>query len=308
MTAKTAVLAAALLALTSPALAVEGNLSPYLKGLPGFMAGYVPPQEGVYLSDIYYYYSGSAGAEVRDGKVEFNVDVTLNADLLEAIYVTDWHPLGGTYAFGGAVGYVWAGLDASVTGPLGTISISPSTAGIGDSLILPALIGWHSGNFHWSTALFVYAPTGPYHSGGLNVGKNIWGFMPQFALTWFDPKSGWDVSGALTYVTMTTNDATQYESGDILHFDWGVGLHFGPGEAWEAGVVGNVVQQIGADRGAGAQLGPNKAQSLGIGPAVSYSAAIGHMPLSFGVKWEHDFDAHNTFEGDMVNATLTIGL
>ncbi|MEI9991711.1 MAG: transporter [Rhizomicrobium sp.] len=308
MMRKFAILAAALAAATaaSPARAVEAGLSPYPKGLAGFMSGYVPPQQGLYLGDIYYYYNGSAGADVRGGKVELDVSVTLNVDLLEATYVTDWHPLGGTYAVGAAVDYAWAGLDATIATPLGSKAVSLSTDGFADSLIIPALIGWHDGNFHWSTAFYVYVPTGAYNSSELSVGKNIWAFMPQFAITYFDPKSGWEASAAFTYVTMTTNGATQYASGDIAHLDWGVGLHFGKG--WEAGVVGNVVQQVGADRGAGAQLGPNKAQSLGIGPSVSYSTEIGHTPLSLGVKWEHDFDAHNTFEGDMVGASVTVGL
>jgi hypothetical protein len=304
---KIMLLAAALTALAAPpAEAVEAGLSPYAKGLASFMSGYVPPQEGLYAGDIFYYYSGSAGAEVRNGKVELNVSAALDVDLLEATYVTDWHPLGGTYAFGGAIGYVWAGLDASIATPLGSVSASPSTAGLADSLIIPAQIGWHDGDFHWSTALYVYAPTGPYHLNQLSPGKNIWAFMPQFAITYFDPKSGWEVSAAFTYVTMTTNEATQYASGDILHLDWAVGLHFGKG--WEAGVAGNMVQQIGADHGSGAALGPFKAQSFGIGPAVSYSTEWGHTPLSFSARWEHDVEAQNTFEGDAVIASLTVGL
>lgn len=309
MVRKLVLFAAALLATAaaSPAYAVEAGLSPYPKGLAGFMAGFVPPQEGFYVTDIYYYYNGSAAADVRNGLVELNVGVSMNVDLLEGMYITDWHPFGGTYAFGGALGYAWAGLDASVVGPLGgTTNISVNNDGLADSLILPALIGWHSGNFHWSTALFIYAPTGAYDPGQLNIGKNIWGFMPQFAITWFDPKSGWEVSSALTYVTMTTNDVTDYESGDILHMDWAIGWHFA--EGWEVGAQGNIMEQIGADRGLGARLGPNKAESIGVGLGASYTTQIGHSPLVLGVKWEHDIDAHHTFEGDVLSANLTLGL
>ncbi len=62
------------------------------------------------------------------------------------------------------------------------------------------------------------------------------------------------------------------------------------------------------DHGSGAALGPFKAESLGIGPAVSYSTDWGHTPISFTAKWEHDFAATNTFEGDMVTTSLTVGL
>jgi hypothetical protein len=40
------------------------------KGALGFMFAYVPPQSGLYVSDIYYHFGGSANAELRDGLVE----------------------------------------------------------------------------------------------------------------------------------------------------------------------------------------------------------------------------------------------
>ena len=49
-------------------------------------------------------------------------------------------------------------------------------------------------------------PTGSYSKGELNVGRNVWGFFPQFSMTYFNPKNGLDVSGTLTYVTMTAYD------------------------------------------------------------------------------------------------------
>jgi hypothetical protein len=293
-------------AFATPAFAVESGLSPYLKGTAGFMSGYVPPQPGVYLTDTYYYFHGSVGSEVRGGNIELGVDTTLNADLLQGIYVTDAHLFGATYAVGVTVDYVWAGLDASLATPLGTRNISLNQDGISDSIVTPVLLGWHEGNFHWNLGVSVYIPTGGYDTNELSVGKNIWALMPQFGMTYFDPASGLDLSGTLTYVSMSKNDATDYQSGDLLHLDWAVGKHFGAGGAWEAGIGGNVMEQIGADRGAGAKLGPFKAQSFGVGPALSYSTKLGSTPLSLNAKWEHDFDTRNTFKGDVVTAAATI--
>lgn len=304
--------ATAVAMLATPASAVETGLSIYPKGLEGFMSGVLPPKDGFYLSGIYYYFSGSAGTEVRNGNVELNVDVTENAGFLEGIYVTDWHFLGGTYAFGGAVPIAGADLKASVVtaGVSRDISrdISIDNGGFADSLVIPAMLNWSSGNFHWLTSLFLYVPTAPYHTGQLNLGRNIWGFMPQLALTYFDPKSGLDLSAAVTYVTMTKNSATDYASGDILHVDWGLGLHFGGHAEWEAGVLGNIMQQVTPDHGSGAQLGPNEARSIGIGAGVNYSGAIGRTPVVLGLKWEHDVDSANTFSGDVVSAQVTVGL
>jgi hypothetical protein len=148
-------------------------------------------------------------------------------------------------------------------------------------------------------------PTGAYDSGKLNVGKNVWAFFPQYALTWYDPQSGWDVSGVTTYVTQTRNGATDYQSGDALQFDWSIGKHFG---SWEVGLTGNLVQQIGADRGTGAQLGPFKAQSYGIGPAIRYVAQIGQSHVDMTAKYQHDLGGTNTFTGDVVTFTIAAAL
>jgi hypothetical protein len=296
---------AALCASGAPAGAVETGMSIYLKGATAFMSGILPPEPGAYVTSTYYYYNGTADAEVRDGRVELGIDMTLNAGLLGSTFVTDWKFLGGQYAFGGLIAYLGADLDATIATRLGNRQLSLSNDGIGDSIVTPIILGWHDGNLHWNTSLSVYVPTGSYSTSGLNIGRNVWGFFPQFSMTYFSPKSGLDVSGTLTYVTMTNNGATDYQSGDILHFDWAIGEHFGEKGAWEAGIAGNLVQQIGADSGSGARLGPFKAQSFGLGPSLSYQTALGHVPISLSARWEHDLTHHDTFDGNVVSVSAT---
>ncbi len=284
--------------------AAETNMSLYLKGTAGFMAGFLPPQEGSYITPLNYYFDGSAGADIRGGVVEAGVDITLNFAALQGTFVTDWHPLGGQYAFGVLVDYVWASLDASITGPLGnTLTISPTNSGISDALVQPFIIGWHDGNWHWNVNMSVVLPTGAYSQRELNVGRNVFALMPAAAVTYFDPESGFETSAVLTYVTSWENDVTQYQSGDIVHLDWAIGLHI---DEWVLGVQGNYENQITGDSGPGALLGSNKLESWGLGPAVNYAAKFGEVPVQFSAKWEHDFDATRTFEGDVVQATATI--
>jgi hypothetical protein len=291
-----------LLLASAPVQAVEEGLSIYPKGYAGFMSGVLSPQAGFYLTDSYYFFEGDAGREVRDGNIEANANVVMNADFLGATSVTGWHFLGATYAYGGAVDYLGAHLDASVQTPLGGVALAAQKDTIGDSFLQPAILGCHDGPLNWLLAMNIYIPTGAYQPRQLNVGRNVWGFMPQFGFTYFDPATGWDVSGTLVYVTMTENATTNYQSGDLLHLDWALGRRFG---AWEAGVNGNIVEQVGADSGSGARLGPFKAESLGIGPGVSYATALGSTPANLAVRWERDFDAHNTFRGDVVVASAT---
>jgi hypothetical protein len=297
--------AAATLTFSAPALAVETGISPYLKGFGGFMSGAVPPP-GLYTSYIFYYLHGSADAATRSGVAEFNLGGHADVSLAQGTWVTDWTILGGRYGVSGAVDYLDTGLNATLSLPTGPRNAKLQTGGISDSLLSPIILGWDSGNWHWNTDLLIYVPTAPYHPAQhLNVGKNIWAFMPQAGLTWSDPQSGWDISGQLTYVSMTRNHATDYQSGDILHFDWGTGLHFGANQEWEIGVNGSVMHQLTGDSGKGAVLGPFKAQSFGVGPAVTWRTNWKGVPFSLSTKWESDFSARNTLAGDVFMFSAT---
>ena len=287
-----------------PAAAVETGFSIYPKGMADFMSGVVPPHEGIYFSSIYYHFNGSADSAVRNGVTEFGVDMGLNAGFLRGTYVSDAEYLGGRYAMGGAIAIAGANIDGNLIAPRGTPSFSIGNSDFADSIFTPVAIGWDNGNFHWNGSFSLYLPTGSYEKGQLNIGRNVIGFWPAGALTWFDPASGWDISGALTFVSMTRNDATDYQSGDLLHFDWAIGNHVTPN--WEIGLAANLVQQLSADSGSGARLGAFKAQSFGLGPAVNYSGKVGNSPVSFTAKWEHDVTHTNTFGGDLVTVSATV--
>ena len=297
---------AALIVSALPAHAVEEALSPYLKGATAFMAGIMPPEPGAYVTSTYYYYSGDVAKQVRGGNIELGVEATMNGGLLGATFVTDEKFLGGQYAFGAVIGYVGLDLGATIQTPLGGTQVSLSNDGLADTIVTPIMLGWHDGDLHWLAGLSVYIPTGSYDVGGLSIGRNFWAVIPQFGMTYFDPKSGLDLSGMVSYVTMSQNDATDYQSGDIMHFDWAAGWHFGAGGAWEVGVAGNLVEQIGPDSGAGAKLGAFKAESFGLGPAVNYTTKFGNLPMAFGLRWEHDVTSHNTLNGDVVSLSATL--
>jgi len=297
---------------TTPALSMEAGISPWLKGFNGFMSGVLPPEPASYGTSYYYFLNGSAGKQVRNGRVELNIDTTLNAGFLENTVVTDVNFLGGQYAFGVLVGWAGDKLSSTITLPTtpltpnGGQSVSFGNNDVTDTIITPLILGWHDGVFNWNIAANVYIPTGGYHLYQLNIGKNIWAFMPALSFTYFDPQTGWDVSGSFVFITMSNNRATDYHSGDIVQLDWAAGKHFGEGGAWEAGIGGNVVQQVAGDTGNGAKLGPFKEESVGLGPAVSYNTKLGALPVIVSTKWEHDLVTHNTFKGNVVTASATV--
>ena len=287
-----------------PAAAVETGFSIYPKGFTDFMSGVLPPQPGFYMSSIYYHFNGSADSAVRNGIAEFGLDMSLDAGFMRGTYVSGSDYLGGRYAMGGAIAVAGTNINANLVGPKAAASFHVGNSGFADSIFTPVLLGWDDDKWHWNTSFSLYLPTGGYEKGQVNIGRNVIGFMPGGALTWFDPASGWDVSGALTFVSMTKNDATDYQSGDLLHFDWAIGNHIAPG--WEIGLAANLVQQFTGDSGTGAKLGPFQAQSFGLGPAVNFSGKVGNTPVSFTAKWERDVTHSNTIGGDVISVNATV--
>jgi hypothetical protein len=63
--------------------------------------------------------------------------------------------------------------------------------------------------------------------------------------------------------------------------------------------------QTTADSGAGAQLGAFKSQVFGAGPILTYTIGEPTNPLTVIVKYYKEFEARNTFEGEIFDAAFS---
>ena len=162
---KMSLLALTILAGTSvEAIAAESGVGFYLLGSKGPFAA-VLPGPGVYFQNDVYFYSGSAGAS-RDlpigGKVVANIDATAYIDLATGLWVVPTSILGGNLALQATVPWGGQSVDArlDVGGLLGA-SVSDTVFTIGDPVV-GASLGWHNGNWHWTTGFLVNVPVGDY--------------------------------------------------------------------------------------------------------------------------------------------------
>ncbi|NJR13064.1 MAG: hypothetical protein HC779_00470, partial [Phyllobacteriaceae bacterium] len=135
-----------------------------------------------------------------------------------------------------------------------------STSGIGD-LSMTGLVGWHRDKLHYSTGLTVYPPTGEYNTATVNLkdqtvdalsnGKNVWTFQPFVAATWLDTSTGFEASGAVSFLISTENSATDYQTAPALQLEGAVVQRIGSG--WGFGLTGYYYQQLDDDSGQGAE-------------------------------------------------------
>jgi hypothetical protein len=151
--------------------------------------------------------------------------------------------------------------------------------------------------------VFGFAPTGEYDKRNLaNTSLNHWALMQRLAGTYFNPKTGFEITGAAVYSVNWENPATDYETGDILNLEGAVTQNFGP---LGVGAVGYAMIQTTPDSGAGARLGSFESRVYGAGPIVTYTLGEGISALTLIAKWYAEFDAQNTFEGNTVDVAAS---
>lgn len=270
--------------LTGPAFATEGGGGAYPNGAEDFMAGALPPP-GTYFKNYMLYYTASKLKDNNGNDVPVDFKLKAAAEVLRFIYVTDYKILGANWAVHAFIPLAYQ--DVSVAGR------SDDRFGLGDIIIDPIILGWHSKNFHVTTGLDIYMPTGNYDQTHLaNTGRNYWTFEPILGMTYLSD-GGFEISAKFMYDFNTENDDTNYQSGQEFHVDYLIGYHIG--KQWAVGLGGYYYVQTTDDKVNGVTT-PNgsKGQVFSIGPAVQY----GYKNMSFTLKWQPEFEAKNRPEGN----------
>jgi len=200
---------------------------------------------------------------------------------------------------------------AAFTGPLGNTfsgSLTQSVWGIGD-IAVAGFLGWHKGNSHWNVVVTGTVPTGIYDPDMIAfLGLNRPSVDVRGAYTYFDPQTGLEISGALGMTFNRINTATNYRSGDELHFESDVNEHFASG--FSLGVGGYVYEQVTGDSGPATRiLGPFEGRVVAVEPLVGYTFKIMNLiPVNLNARWFHEFDVRNRVTGNSVLGTISLPL
>lgn len=267
----------------------------YAYGAENWFTGALPPA-GWYYINYFGYYTGElrsgTGDKVNVGGSTPSVSAVFNA--FRILDITKLKIAGADYGVHAIVPVVYQSINMGGTN---------SVTSVGDITIDPLVLGWHHPQWHAVAAFDVNLPTGNYEKNDprVCVGAHYYAFEPLLALSYM-PKSGWEASAKLMYNIKTTNQATNYHSGQEFHVDYLAGKHV---KSWMLGASGYELKQTTDDTVAGQMVAAvpglfnagRRGQVLAVGPSVAYDTKR-HM--MFMAQWQHETLVRNRFGGDKV--------
>lgn len=257
-----------------PARAVE-NVTPYLPGNSiGNPAGAAPPP-GLYGVNSIDFLSGpivdNNGNNIPGVKVQSAIDTPI------LIWVPNFKLLGASYNVALLQPFSQQSVQVGESSPGGASTFNQY--GMFNTIIVPANLSWNvAPGVFVSAGLGIYLPDGTYadHTKTINgvvgrvitgtsIANNTWDFEPDVAISYL--ANGWNLTGKALFDIQTENDSTHYQSGTVFFFDWTAAHKFGK---WEAGIGGEVAQQINNDTGFGAPSDGHQYALVLVGPVASY--------------------------------------
>lgn len=302
-------LGAAVMLCSGSAYAAENGTGFYLLGTKGPLAAIIPAP-GLYLQNDTYIYSGGTGASAQlpSGNI-VSVGTKANAiiDMPSLIWSTPYKVLNGQLAFALTAPFGYQNVEADVVLGPGNFSRSGSIFTIGDPLIT-AMIGWNEGNFHWSVNGILNIPIGDYNENSMaNVAFHRWGADISLAATWFDPASGWDISGVAGLTFNGKNLKTNYRTGTEFHFEGAISKAITP--QFSLGAMGYYYQQISDDNSQSPiDLGGFRGRVAALGATASYAFEGFDRPIMARVKVLQEFHAQNRQQATSGFLSLSIPL
>ncbi|AOS97026.1 hypothetical protein AUP74_01591 [Microbulbifer aggregans] len=299
------ILGLSLLAISSTAVCTEGGIGYYVPGTTATLIDRAPLQAGWVFEPMYLHYSGDfgAGADIPiAGLVAAGIDVDLDAVIVGGLYTIETPVLGAKYSAGVYASWVDVEVTGRIETAIGDFARTDSTSGLGDTTLIPAMLGWQCGNWQYNALLTVHAPTGDYETGRLaNPGLNYWAVDPTFGVAYSNQESGFNATLFAGVTYNWENPDTDYQSGTLFHLDGSLQQLLPAGEGFVSlGLNAFYANQISDDDnpGPGVFIQEFRQRSSGIGPVLGYVLPMGKENLLVEFRWLPELDTKNTPEGD----------
>lgn len=290
-------LGAALIGAPGAARAMENGVSSFPIGAFDFGAGFLPPPGHSVVLRFNHYSTKTlkdnngnrvTGFAVAPGvTLPADVKVTVDSGALTYLRVTD-HKIGSAnYAFGGTLPITFRNSVKTIAGS------TPSSVHteVGDVVIDPFILSWHTPNLHYALGTHVIIPVGSYDPNRqAQSTRDAYSFQIDAPVTYINDR-GLEVSLKPNLSFNGKNQTTNYRSGHEFMLEYAIGQHFGP--TWTAGVAGYWQKQITDDKTAG-PVNFGRSEVFGIGPSLLYF----NKGVAISLKYIKESRGRNRAEGD----------
>ncbi len=312
-----------LIAVVTSALALAATSRAEQRGtghtLPGMFTDFstsLPSGEGwSFLNFALWYDNGRAGGQRGlpfGGSVAMDVRVQDYAEVPALLYAPPFQLLGGQPSVGLGLPYVMQ--QVRVLGEITTRrgDVSPGrtdwASGFGDMVLLPFNLGWTNTDLKYGIAPMIWAPTGEFERSRLaNPGLGYWTITPTVYGSWLSSKIGTEFTIFSGVDFNTKNDSADYQSGNIFHVDATLAQHLPLAGGFAGlGVSVSYLKQFTGDSGGGAALGSFEAESVAVGPTVSYARKFGKTQAVLDFSFLPQVHTENTYKGNFIWCKLAL--
>ncbi len=277
---------ALLFSINTQAQMLTGHYGP---GLFGMRSAHGFPTDFSYVNVTQLYYAG----EMKDNNGKIStlakpVNVIANVNGL---------------AWGTSLPQINAKYNAAIVLPLTNLAPNPETLeldphgiGLGDAMLIPAMLSWNFNRLAVNTRYAIWMPTGSYMEGAANNrGKGFWSHNVGLGATlYLDAAKLWSLSCMNTFEINTRQKDTQIRPGTNWVMEWSLGKTFD--DAFNLGVIGFSNHQTGRQTGGNLPPDFKGYRTNGIGMETSYS--IGGW--AFVTRWYTEYLATNRPEGTII--------
>jgi hypothetical protein len=304
-----ALAALAIAAISAPrAAADEGGVSFWLPGQYGSFAA-AAPTPGWSMPLVLYNYGGAIGAGrllPRGRLLSSGLNESFDGLFIAPTFTPATTILGAQPNFSLAFAPAYTSTSAHIG--LDPLPASQSDSLFGGSDLYPtAQLFWNSGVHNFMTYLAGNIPVGSYDPNRLsNIGIGHSAIDGGGSYTYLNTKTGTEASATLGFTGNFENPSTHYTNGIDSHLDLGAAQFLS--EHFFVGAVGYYYQQLTADHGQLAILGPNESRTRGVGPQIGYNFTVGGVSIYTNLRGYTEFGSYRRLQGHAIYATMSIPL
>ena len=256
----------------------------------------MPSPLGLSIDTTYYSAGASAGRGVNftsGGRIEAGLTTSSNYIMVTPSYAFETPVLGGQFGFGTTV--LWGNYSSTVSATLvGALGRQPVRIeqqfhdGARAMSFPPRRSNGPAGVHNFMTYVTANVPLGAYDMNRqATVGLGRWAIDGGGGYTYYNDDTGNEFSAVLGFTYNFMNPYTAYQSGINMHLELSASQYLT--ERFLAGIAGYFYQQITADSGPGATLGPFMSRVAGVGPQLGYDFNFGGRSASLSARGYYEF-------------------